>query len=109
MSCISEKKVVKKWSLTAPTSDSGSISENFFFLLNITNVDRPYYPDICIDIDIADAVVDTGIRSITFLIGELNNYGVHLEITDKVTSDFWMLDVGITQNIFKRNLTPVVL
>ena len=62
-----------------------------FFLLYITNVDRPYYPDICIDIDIADAVVDTGIRSITFLIGELSNYGVHLEITDKVTSDFWML------------------
>ena len=91
MSCISEKRVVKKWSLTTPTSDSGSISEYFLFLLYITNVDRPYYPDICIDIDIADAVVDTGIRSITFLIGELSSYGVHLEITDKVTSNFWML------------------
>ena len=45
---------------------------------------RPYYPDICVDIDIADSVEVTSIRSITFLMGDLSNYGVLLEIKDKV-------------------------
>ena len=46
---------------------------------------RPYYPDICVDIDIAEAVKNTSIRSITFLVGELSNHGIHLEIKDKAT------------------------
>ena len=49
---------------------------------------RPYYPDICVDIDISDSVKDTSIRSITFLVGELSNYGVQLEIKDKATEQY---------------------
>ena len=52
-----------------------------------TKLSRPYYPDICVDIDIADSVEDTAIRSITFLLGELSHYGVLLEIKDKVDYD----------------------
>ena len=45
---------------------------------------RPYYPDACVDIDITAEVANTPIRSITFLLGDLSNYGVHLLLIDKV-------------------------
>ena len=44
---------------------------------------RPYYPYICMDIDLS-YTMDTPVRSITFLIGNLSNYGAHLFIQDKV-------------------------
>ena len=49
---------------------------NFFSWKNLIKmILRPYYPGICIDIDISKHVVNTSIRSITFLFGNLSNTG----------------------------------
>ena len=45
---------------------------------------RPYYPDICIDVDLSAEVAATPIRSITFLVGNLSSHGARLHLLDKV-------------------------
>ena len=53
-----------------------------FFVTLITA--RPYYPDICIDVDLSAEVAATPIRSITFLVGNLSSHGARLHLLDKV-------------------------
>ena len=48
---------------------------------------RPYFPDICVDVDISRQVFGISIVSITFVLGEHSNYGVKLFIKDKVFYD----------------------
>ena len=48
---------------------------------------RPYFPDICVDVDISRQVFGISIVSITFVLGEHSSYGVKLYIKDKVFYD----------------------
>ena len=64
---------------------------------------RPYYPDTCIDIHIGRYLNSSiEIRSITFILGDLSEFGAYLLILDEVYnfSRFWhfilQFDLGIS-------------
>ena len=69
-------------------STEASLSSGKYYLvadLFVTLITaRPYYPDICIDVDLSAEEAATPIRSITFLVGNLSSHGARLHLLDKV-------------------------